>query len=206
MKKLQAVFLSFGLMMVGCANMSTLQTGRALKAGEGQVLLGGGYYGSPSVNEAVDADLAFPYLEVGYRRGIVENLELGVKATIPGTIGLDGKYQLLDAGDFALAAGLGAGYLSLSSGEGENEVSNTIIDVTVPVYASYHLGDYVALYTSPKYLMRLISGDSSGSSHLLGATGGVRLGNTWGVYVEGTFMKDLTSEFDAFQANTSFFF
>lgn len=199
-------------MAAACANMSTLQTGRALPAGEGRILIGGGYYTSPDVNEDAssilgeESDLTFPYAEIGYRRGIIENLELGAKVTIPGTIALDGKYQFVDAGGFALAAGVGAGYLSISSGEGDNEISSTVIDLMVPIYASYHIGDYVALYTSPKYALRVLAGDSSGTSHLVGGTGGVKVGNTIGVFFEGTYMKDLASDFDAVQVNGSFFF
>jgi len=196
----------------GCANMSALQTAKTMPAGDGRVLVGGGYYASPSVNEGVgdvtgeEADLKFPYLEVGYRRGIVENFELGAKATLPGTIAVDGKYQLVNTGRFALAGGLGAGYLSLSSGEGEEKTTTRIIDVTVPVYASFDLGEYVALYTSPKYLLRMTSGDTSGTGHLAGATGGVRLGNGTGVFVEGTYLRDLKADFNAVQVNGSFYF
>ena len=91
--------------VAGCVNISTLQTAKALDPGKQRVLVGGGFYSSPSVNADVssqtgtDTTLALPYMELGYRRGIVDNFEVGAKVTIPGTVGIDGKYQLVKAGN-----------------------------------------------------------------------------------------------------------
>ncbi len=198
---------------VGCANMSTLQTAKTLAPSEGRVLVGGGYYASPDLDaEASDAtgaeaSLKMPYAEVGYRHGIVDDVEAGLKVTMPGTVAVDGKYQLLEQGGLALATGLGVGYLSLSSGEGADEVKSTILDVQVPLYASYDVGDYLAVYTSPKYLLRSVSGDGGSSlSHLAGATAGVKVGKDTGLFFEGTLMRDLSLGFNAVQVNGSLFF
>src|SRR5262249_54297397 len=88
MKSWGAVILAF---TAGCVNLSTLQTARALEPGKQQILVGGGFYASPSVNASASSvtgnseSLALPYLELGYRRGITDGLELGAKATVPGT-------------------------------------------------------------------------------------------------------------------------
>jgi hypothetical protein len=151
-------------------------------------------------------------MELGYRRGIVDKVELGAKVTVPGTAGIDGKYQFLDAGKFALAAGLGVGYLKLTSGSEGMETSSQIIDATVPVYASYDLAKSFAVYTSPKYVLRYTKstdemGDTaSGVNHLVGATVGTRLGNRWGLFLETSYLKSVSSDFDAFQVNGSIFF
>jgi hypothetical protein len=180
--------------------------------------VGGGFYASPSLDASAseadedDTSLALPYLELGYRRGLAEHLELGAKVTVPGTIGLDGKYQLLDAGDFAVAAGLGFGYLSISSGSGEDEVSTQVIDAIVPVYVSYDLASYFAVYASPKLVLRYASSTDDGSmstsafESLAGGTAGFRLGNRRGVYLEASYLKDISSTFDSFQVNGSIFF
>jgi hypothetical protein len=212
--------LLFALSVVtsACVNSSTLQTAKALDPGKGRVLVGGGFYSSPDINaeadEATSSDvsLALPYMELGYRRGIIDKLEMGAKVTVPGTAGIDGKYQLLDAGDFALAAGAGVGYLRLTSGSEDMELKSTIIDATVPVYASYDLAKSFALYTSPKYVLRYISstdsmnGSSSGVDHLLGATVGMRVGSRWGLFLETSYLKSVSSDFGAFQVNGSIFF
>jgi hypothetical protein len=201
-----------------CVNMSTLQTAKSLDPGKQRILVGGGYYASPSVDadasEATgeDVSLALPYMELGYRRGIVQNLELGAKVTIPGTVGLDAKYQLVSRGKFAVAAGLGGAYLSIESGaDGEMKSKTKLIDAIVPFYISYDIAKPFAVYLAPKYVARFATssdemGTSSGSSHLTGATAGMRLGSRAGLFLETSYLKDLTSDFDSFQVNGSIFF
>lgn len=218
MKTAAASILAFSALTTGCVNSSTLQTAKALDPGTQRILIGGGYYASPSVNADAsestgeDVSLAMPYMELGYRRGIVDKVEVGAKVTIPGTAGLDAKYQFLQAGDFALAAGLGAGYLKLTSGSEGMETSTMLVDTIVPVYASYDLAKAFAVYTSPKYVLRYaksvdeMSQTTSGLNHLVGATAGVRVGNKFGLFLETSYLKSVSSDFDAFQVNGSIFF
>ncbi|MGE3767219.1 MAG: hypothetical protein AB7L94_33510 [Kofleriaceae bacterium] len=198
-------------------NMSTLQTAKALDPGKQRILVGGGYYASPSVDadasEATgdDVSLALPYMEIGYRRGLMKNFELGAKATIPGTVGLDGKYQLVSAGKFAVAAGLGTSYLKIESGSDADKVSTMLVDVIVPAYVSYDVAEPFSVYASPKYVLRYASSTdmmdtTSGTSHLVGATVGTRIGSRLGLFLESSYLKDMTSDFDSFQVNGSIFF
>ena len=148
------------LSAAACVNSSTLQTAKALDPGKQRILVGGGYYASPSLDADAsestgdDVSLALPYMEVGYRRGIVKKVELGAKVTIPGTAGIDAKYELLNDGKFAVAAGAGFGYLKLTSGTEDMQTSTTLVDAIVPVYASYDLAKAFAVYASPKYVLR----------------------------------------------------
>lgn len=218
-----ASLLLVSTLATGCVNMSTLQTGRALAPGTGRVLVGGGYYTSPDLNAAANEantandpnakplpDLKAPYLEVGYRRGIVENLELGLKLTIPGTIALDGKYQILNLGPFFLAAGVGVGYLSLTSGPADKPLKSSLIDVMVPVYASLEPLSWLAIYVSPKYVFRATNttgGDNPGSSttQMVGSSAGLKLGDGTGVFAEGTLLRDLKSKANTFQVSGAVF-
>jgi len=217
MKTAGALVIGTLALTVGCVNMSTLQTAQALDPGKQRILVGGGYYASPSVNEtasttANDVSLALPYMEVGYRRGIVENLELGAKVTIPGTVGLDAKYQLVKAGDFAVAAGLGGSYLSISSTSNNMTTSTKLVDAIVPIYVSYDIAKPFAVYASPKYVARFAQSTdengmmTSGMENLVGATLGTRLGSRFGLFLETSYLKDLSSTFDSFQVNGSIFF
>lgn len=218
MKTAAAGILAFSALTTACVNSSTLQTAKALDPGHQRVLVGGGFYSSPDINadaseaSSSDVTLAMPYMELGYRRGIVDKVELGAKVTVPGTAGIDGKYQFLDAGKLALATGLGVGYLKLTSGSEGMETSSTIVDATVPLYASYDVAKAFAVYTAPKYVMRFASSkdemgeSSSGINHLVGATVGTRLGNNWGLFLETSYLKSVSSDFDAFQVNGSIFF
>jgi len=47
---------------------------------------------------------------------------------------------------------------------------------------------------------------SSGTDHLVGATVGTRLGNKWGLFLESSYLKSVSSDFGAFQVNGSIFF
>lgn len=201
-----------------CVNSSTLQTAKALDPGKQRILVGGGYYASPSVNadasEATgdDVSLAMPYMELGYRRGIVKKVEMGAKVTVPGTAGIDAKYELHNDGKFAVAAGAGMGYLKLSSGAEGMETSTTLIDAIVPVYASYDLAKSLAVYASPKYVLRYAKSidenmeSSSGMNHLVGGTLGTKIGNGFGLFMEASYLKSVSSDFDSFQVNGSIFF
>jgi hypothetical protein len=218
MKTASALTLVSIALTGACVNMSTLQTAKTLDPGKQRILVGGGYYASPSVDadasEAAgeDVSLALPYMELGYRRGIVDKVEVGAKVTIPGTVGIDAKYMLLSRGKFAVAAGLGGGYLSIESGaDGDMKTKTKLIDAIVPMYVSYDVAKPFAIYASPKYVARFASstdemGTVSGMSHLAGATAGVRLGNRLGLFLETSYLKDLTSSFDSFQVNGSIFF
>jgi hypothetical protein len=208
------------VLTTACVNSSTLQTAKTLDPGKQRILVGGGYYASPSVNadasEATgdDVSLAMPYMEVGYRRGIVDKIDVGAKVTIPGTAGIDGKYELLRSGDgkAALAAGAGIGYLKISSGSEGSETSTTLIDAIVPVYASYDLLRSLAVYASPKYVMRYAKStdemmeSSSGMNHLVGGTLGTKIGNGFGLFMEASYLKSVSTNFDSFQVNGSIFF
>jgi hypothetical protein len=197
-----------------CVNMSTLQTARTLKPGQWEATVGGGYYESPDLNEAVEevADtevdrIASAYTELTLRRGLTDNLDLGLKATLPGTGVIDGKYQFVDSGGLAVAAGAGLGYLSLESGTGDETSESTIFETHGTVYASYDVAPWFAIYAAPKYIGRFYGGESSGTSHMVGATGGIKLGKRVGLYLETSHMTALNADdFTAQQFNGSLFF
>jgi hypothetical protein len=198
--------------------MSTLQTAQTLEPGRQRFLVGGGYYQSASVNQSASAStgsdtrLALPYAEIGYRRGIVENLEIGAKATIPGTTGIDGKYRFLHLNKFAVAAGLGVSYLKIDTGSGMDKASNQLIDAQVPLYVSYDIARPLAVYLSPKYVARFGSSTdmnnvtTSGVMHLVGGTVGTRIGTRIGFFLEASYLRDVSSAFDTVQVNGSMFF
>lgn len=208
----QTVFLALvvallAISQTGCISMSTLQTAQTLEKGKTQTTYGGGYYQSPSFNKAVNNDdLKAPFLEFSYREGITKNWDYGLKLTIIGSVVADAKYQLIDQEKFDLSTGLGIGYFSMTSGSGTTEYKTTAIDAIVPVYASYQFTDIFALYASPRYMFRSISGTSSSSASYAGGGVGTKIGKEWGVFLEGTYLKELGGNFDSYQYNISLFF
>jgi len=205
------------LLLSGCANVSTLQTARALPKGTGRFLVGFGYYHSPTADEQIGktgsvANIEFPYVELAARLGIMEGLEAGAKLTLPGYVSVDGKYQFASLGGLAMAGGLGLSYLGLkgaSTGTSSRSFDATFLDVLVPAYLSYDFADWLALYVSPKYLFRFAntSTNGSGTAHMAGTTAGVKIGDKGGVFLEGSYLKSLTATaFHQWQVNVAVFF
>ncbi len=195
------VFLGFS--SSACLNVSTLQTARALKVGEHRVLVGAGMVGgplitngdiSPSASDAVLWDGAFPYVEVGVRGGVAENLELGGKWTALAGFGVDAKYQFLDRDKFAAAVGVGANLRLIDTKSFDIYPSASHFDVQVPLYLSYDFSKDFSLYGAPRYLFSVGSAHNSNRDaggnritellHLVGSSAGFRVGDSWGFFGE----------------------
>ena len=210
------LLLMLGLtgLATGCINMSTLQTARTLPVNETELVAGGGYYLSPTLLETESSDannelelVGLPYVEIGARIGMLDYLDLGLKVTIPGTISLDVKLQVVDLEGLAVAMGAGIGYLHYETTVDDTKFTNEIIDLMVPIYISYHFNEAFAIYGSPKYVMRInITGDTD-AAQLVGAGGGLRIGESAGVYLEATYMVDLADpDFTMIQLSGASFF
>ncbi len=139
--------------------------------------------------------------------GLTESWDAGFRLAIIGSMVADAKYALLDEEKLALAIGAGVGYLSIESeAAGTRKYKTNLYDLMLPFYASYDFTETFAAYLIPKGVYRLITGDESGSALMGGATGGIKVGKTWGSYLEGSYLKDFGSEFTATQFNVALFF
>ncbi|MBI1860137.1 MAG: hypothetical protein HYR96_04365 [Deltaproteobacteria bacterium] len=214
MKK-TALLLTLGL-VTSCANLSTLQTARTVPPKTIEGFFGGGSYQSPQfsdlVNKATGSSekLNLPYVEVGARYGIIDNLDVGAKITIIGTMAADAKYRLLSLGGFDIATGLSLGYLTISQDTKATTGSTTtatIIDTMVPLYVSFEPIEWFAIYASPKIWGRFVSGTTTTFATFYAATAGVKLGKNFGVMLEATQGNSLGGvEFSMTQVNAAFFF
>jgi len=138
-----------------------------------------------------------PMLEVGAGYGVTDKMDVGGRLTIIGTAVIDAKYQFLGDREskFAGSAGLGVGYLSMESGS----TTSNLYDLMVPAYFFYHPGEWLSIYTSPKYVFRINAYDADGetatqTNHWYGAGAGLRIGKKTGVFIEYTYFGN--SEFD----------
>lgn len=206
MKKYLVLFiLLFACLSISCVGISTFQTADTLRDGESRVYYGGGYYTSPSLNEMVEEasiaeDIKVPFVEVGYRRGIKDRLDVGAKLAMIGSAVIDAKYHLIDKTDYDISVGGGLGYFSIASGSGDDEVKTTAIDLIVPVYASYKLSSWISPYFSPKVIIRSVkSDDGDKTSPMGGVTLGIMLGENTHFALEGSYLKDFDSDFDMAQ-------
>ncbi len=203
-----SALVACSVLQVGCASFSTMQTAEVLEKGKSQTTIGGGSYSSKAFSSAVsssvkESDVSLPYFEVSYRRGVTDKIDVGGKITLIGTAVIDGKYQLYDGETFDAAVGAGLGYLSIESGTDNNKSKSTIIDAIIPLYLSAKVSPSFTPYISPKYVLRSISGSTSGSTGIVGATGGVKIGDTWGLYAEYGIQK--AGDFSANQVNLALF-
>jgi len=199
------LFLAIGL--TGCTNVSCLQTARVLEKDKGRFFAGGGYAAIPEYSDTTSPGLKrFPYLELGGRVGVAPKLDVGAKLTVIGSISFDGKYQLVDAGNFALAAGFGLGGMPKDNDSTASKNKNDILELLLPLYASYDASEYFSVYSSPKYVYRkFVGGEIRESENMLGATVGAKIGKSAGVYIESTLLRILGTNLQTFQMNASLF-
>ncbi|MBP6385364.1 MAG: hypothetical protein KA313_04015 [Pseudarcicella sp.] len=206
-------FLIASTIFSSCVSMSTLQTARVLGAGETQ-----GAVAYSSVDSQLQYNNIFGddtskvtntgkggLIEIQAIYGINDKLDVNFKVGLLGTGSIGAKYQLL--GDMetkgALSVGGSLGYLSVGDA--------TFYDFTIPVYASYHPAEWLALYASPKLIYRtnnLPEGSSIGSAMWYGSTVGTRIGNKFGLLLEYSFMntKALSKSVGQFATGLSFSF
>lgn len=196
-----------------CVSMSSLQTAETLEKGKKQTTFGGGYYTSQETSNGTTVSTKLPYLEYSYREGLAKDFDAGLKLTIVGSLAADAKYRLYDGKDFDFSVGGGVGYMSLKTGSGNTETNNTIIDLMVPLYASYRFDDSWAVYLTPRYVLRMNNQSSTApgatssnsTASLFGGAGGVKIGKSWGAYLEAAYQKQSGSSFDLMQYNVSLF-
>lgn len=183
------------LLASGCANYATLQEPDVIK--EGQLVKGGGLsYTSYKVNlTGKDETISVPALVMWGRYGVIENLEAHGYVWIPLGANVGVKYQVLgnrETAGLGLSLGLDLGYLEITSGEGENEVKNGILDVYVPVYVGYRTSPGFVAYLTPKYVLRASMSDSGTSvGHIAGGTLGIAAGQNTQFLIEGSALWDL---------------
>ena len=189
------VVLGVVALFSSCASLSSLQTGRTMGDNEfGWGVSAGSVNSELLLDDNTSIDISAPLIELGLRYGINEKIDIGLKMALIGTAVVDGKYQFLGnkVSEFAGSVGLGLGYLGIESGD----IKSTMTDIMVPTYFSWHPKekDWLSIYTSPKYILRLNAYDdasdgSSGTStsHWYGTSTGIRLGNKTAFVLEYAF-------------------
>ena len=177
-----------------CANYSQLQDAETIPGGTTKIGVGASFTKykvaeTNSANEKTLDSVSVPALVVTARRGLTDRFEVQGTAWIPLGARLGVKYQLLgDAGKPGLQMSIGAhaGYLSITSGEGDTESSATYIDGYLPLYVGYRVSPGFAIYTVPQYILRSVSADGeSDIGHVGGGTLGFAFGKNTKFHIEG---------------------
>lgn len=194
----------------GCASYAQYQEADVVEKGETKqgVGIGASIYqvkletknSEGEVTDEATAEFTVPQVSFWARHGVSEKLELHGHAWLPLGASVGAKYQLI--GDRktvgpALSLGADIGYLTVSSGDSEA----TIIDIYVPVYTGYRMADNFAVYFTPKYIMKIISGDTENPLlHNIGGTGGIAIGSKTQILAEASYFYDAVTNAPAFHA------
>lgn len=195
MKSMRSVYLLvatsclLALAGPGCANFASFQEPDTMAKGQSRTGVGVTFT-RYEIDE--ESSVSVPALNGWVRYGLMDNLEVHTLVWLPlgATAGV--KYQLL--GDrytpgLSVAVGMDIGYLSITSGEGDNESSYTYIDNYVPVYVGYRVNPGFSAYAVPKFLFRVVS-DEVGTEYSsnFGAAIGVALGEQTTLHLEGVML------------------
>ncbi len=189
--------------------MSSLQTAETLEKGKKQTTFGGGTFNSEETSGTTKLKTDLPYVEASYREGFGKDFDAGLKITIIGSYTADAKYRIYDGDAFDFSVGGGVGYLEYSTGTGAAETKHTAYDLMLPVYASYRFAETFAMYVTPRYVYRMANTSgatsASASTTLTGGAAGVKIGKSWGMYLEAAHQKDTKSDFTMMQYNVALF-
>jgi hypothetical protein len=173
-----------------CASMTGYLTGRTVGRNQAEIMGSLNYSQTPEFDfdsdDTTDVDnFGFPNVELGFRYGVAEKVDLGLRMNSNLNILLDARFQVL--GDqhspAALSLGFGAGTFGLFV---------ALWNVQLPLYLSFHPTEYLDIYVSPRYIAQFASGDIGGSLNYLGGNAGilfgrrVRFGFDAGIYDVGT--------------------
>lgn len=167
------------LLQTSCINMSSMQTGKTVGQDNTHIGVGGGYIDHTLDLEDVDLDdpsFSVPYLEASATHGLTDQLDIGASFTLIGTIDLNAKYQFLGGpnNDFAGSIGVGAGGLPFGD--------FTMYDFTIPAYFSHHPSERIAIYATPRFILRGIEDQTTTWG---GSTIGARIGEGTAFILEG---------------------
>lgn len=153
----------------GCASLTGFESGRTSGLNHGF------FSASLNATKTPDFDIPaadsldipsfyFPNVELSLKYGVLEKLDIGVKANTNLNLLVDAKYQILgdQQSPAAVSVGLGVGSFGFPS---------PLWNVQIPVYFSLHPTESLAIYVNPRYTYQFAVGDISGVGHL-GYTGG----------------------------------
>ena len=166
----------FALLMtfISCTSISGFQTGKVMKKGENQYSTALNATRNYSFGWASEKDdlsnlFTYPIVDLSFRRGLSDKLELGFKMNTSFNLILDTKYQFFgdQESTFAISTGLGLG-IFLSATE-----DSPLLNFHVPLYTSYHPLPYLDLYLAPRYIGQF---GTENYNHFIGFNSGFLIG------------------------------
>jgi hypothetical protein len=191
----------------GCSPLSSMQTARVLPPGVSRMTFGGG----TGYNLAEDQQSVAPVAEVGYRVGVADKIDVGVRVR-PVNVLVDTKLQFWDAGRVYASFAPGLSYGGISSPDSGASLSYSELGVHIPIFFGGPIGHGRSEWLlGPKMIgryattgihvvagstpgMMALSGEQSRFILLAGGVGGISLGigRRWNFMLEADVYRDIT--------------
>jgi len=166
---------SASLMFSSCASVSGFEEGRALGEGGREMIVSANYISLPGSLDVLDDDdeiglpssFGFPNIDISYKQGLTDKLDVGGRITTNLNAGAFVKYQLVgdDMSKFALGTGL--------------EIASTLgilYNMQVPINTTYYVSDAVAINLAPRFIYQFAAGSFDSSITYLGGNFGLLFG------------------------------
>jgi hypothetical protein len=160
---------------------------------ENQALFVAGYMNNSFRNNQIKEDHIFPSIQLVYRRGIVENVDFGLKVVNFYNFGIDFKYQVTH-GITEFSVGGAFAYAKTTSNDSTGDYLSTFYDIKIPFFITYNLSPYVSSTVTPIVMDRVIletnpSGKETKHIIFSGGSYSLKLGKSWGVVAEAGYYK-----------------
>lgn len=170
------------LLLSSCASLTGFEEGRSLGEENSELTISGNFTRVPDLFDDEDSggldtlstSVSFPNIEVTFKRGITEKLDVGLRASTNLNASTFAKYQVVGdkSSKFALSPGFEAG-----------TVLGLAYNVGVPIYATYYPTEAVAVNITPRYMYQFIVGEGTSGASYLGGNFGLLFGkkNKFGI-------------------------
>lgn len=174
-------FFALALFLSNCASISGFQDGRSLGQGTGEFNASLNVASTPKFNDLNDDDLPdslrvnvptfyFPNLELGFRYGVHEKIDIGLRLNTNLNLGLNVKAQLVGDHESPFALGLGAEIASFGA-------LLPLWNVQVPLYLSVHPQENLSIYATPRFIYQFAGTVTENLNwNYLGGNGGILFG------------------------------
>lgn len=154
MRKLKHfMFACFVISLGSCVSLTGLEEGRSLGEGNSEVGLGLAYTAAPDIiddeGEGIDNTLTYPTIDLSYKRGITEKLDIGGRLTSSFSAGLFMKYQILgdQQSKFTMAPGLDI-----------STFAGLTYAIQVPLNMSIHPSRSLSINFAPRFIYQGATG------------------------------------------------
>jgi hypothetical protein len=168
------------LFISSCASISGFEEGRSLGEGNGEFIISANVINVPGIlnldddEEDISEDFSFPNIDLSYKYGVTDKLDVGGRLTSNLNAGVFVKYQLVgdQSSRFALGTGLEAA-----------TTLGLLYNVQIPINMSFYPSAGVCFNVAPRGIFQFATGDFSESITYLGGNFGVLFGkrNKFGI-------------------------